>query len=283
VTSGELSSILGEAFRPVANAEETLAKATSRVPEQLLVSWAGRAVVIGIVVLAAIGARRGLRARALDRATLVIALAPASLPLVTSFGGEAVFRVFLFALPGLSLMAACAFNLEPRSEPGTSPRVRLVPVAATVASVVLLAGFLLAYYGKDQQYYFTPEEVAASEWIADHAPAGSLLVEGSGNYPKQFRNYERFTYVAIASEPTSSWRRVLADPAGRLDTWLSDRRYRRALLLITRSQKIDTDTLGPLPEGSLERIERALRSSTAFRVAYQNRDAVVFESASAAP
>ena len=64
----------------------------------------------------------------------------------------------------------------------------------------MLAGFLFAYYGKERQYYFTPEEVAASEYLYEHAPDRSLLIQGSVNYPSQFKNYEHFDYVLLAAE-----------------------------------------------------------------------------------
>ena len=46
-------------------------------------------------------------------------------------------------------------------------------------------------------YVFTTEEVAAATWLADNAPEGSLLVEGSRNYPTQFHNYEYFRYCLL--------------------------------------------------------------------------------------
>ena len=101
-------------------------------------------------------------------------------------------------------------------------------------------------------------------------------MEGSRNYPTQFHDYEHFTYVPIDREPEGSWRELLADPADKLDDWLEDPRYTDAYILITRSQKIAVDDLGSMPLGSLDDVEQALRRSPEFRVAYENRDAVVF-------
>ena len=115
------------------------------------------------------------------------------------------------------------------------------------------------------------------EWVNTHARPGSLLVEGSRNYPAQFRNYERFTYVSIDWEPPESYAPLLVDPAYALEDWLSNPRYSDAYVLITRSQKIAVDSEQYLPLGSLDQVESALRSSREFRVAYDTGDAVVFE------
>ena len=114
-------------------------------------------------------------------------------------------------------------------------------------------------------------------WVAENARDGSLLVEGSRNYPSHFLNYERFTYVAIAREPAESRERVLRDPERHLARWLDNEAYADTYVIITRSQKVEVDRDGSLPQGSLERIERILRRSDRFRVAYSTRDAVVFE------
>jgi len=171
IVQGELGSIADDLFRPVANAEETFSKTRSTLPEQVLVSVAGRGVVLLVGLLALIGAIRLWRRGCLDRSVLVLGAAPAVVPLATSFGGEVIFRVYLFA-----------------------------------------------YYGKDQQYAFTDEEVAAALWVADQGPHGSLLVVGSRNYPGQSRNYEHFVSVAIDREPanprTGSARSWPIRPAG---------------------------------------------------------------------
>jgi len=297
VGAGELNkntqSLIDSFGQPVANAEQTFQKTAVADPALEIISQAGRLVVVALAAVAVVGMVRQWRRRALHPAVLVIAATPAALPFATEFGGEAVFRVFLFAVPAMALLAAAAF------EPGVEPeghrsllrraarpaRARWsIPrtVAVVVLSAGLLAGYTLAYYGKEKQYYFTQEEVDAMAWIAEDARPGSLLVEGSRNYPSQFRNYEYFTYVAIAREPEESWQEVLADPVDRLSRWLDNDEYTDTYLLLTRSQAIDVDQTGPMPPESLAGIERLLRRSPKFEVVFENRDATVFQLASGA-
>lgn len=258
--------------RPVSNASETLEKSATIVSgSQQVVIWGGRGVVIMATLLALWGAWRSWRVRGLRVTAILLMVLPGMLVLMTGFGGEVLFRAFLFAAPFIAFLAAAA--CLPRDGRGF-PMINLVVTA--VVTALLLPGFVISYYGKERQNYFTPDEVAAVSWIQHHGRPGSLLVEGSRNYPTQFHNYENFTYVPIDREPEKSWSAVLADPTDKLDDWLSDPRYTDSYLLITRSQKIAVDDLGSMPMGSLEDLEAALRSSSKFRVAYQNADAVVF-------
>ena len=258
--------------QPVSNANETLEKTSSiAAGSQLVVIWAGRSVVVLATVMALVGAWRSWRVRGLRVTAVLLMVLPGMLVLMTGFGGEVLFRAFLFAAPFIAFLAAAA--CLPRDGRGFPWRNLVATVALTA---VLVPGFLLAYYGKERQNYFTPGEVSALTWVQENARPGSLLVEGSRNYPTQFKNYERFTYVPIDREPEGSWREMLADPADKLDDWLSDPRYTDAYVLITRSQKIAVDTLGSMPIGSLEDIEIALRQSPDFTVAYDDGDAVIF-------
>ena len=149
-------------------------------------------VVLVATVVALIGAWRSWRARGLGMTAALLMALPASLVLITGFGGEVLFRAFLFAAPFIAFLAAAA--CLPRDGRGF-PVKNLVLTALLTA--VLLPGFLLSYYGKEQQNYFTPAELQAVEWVDSQARPDSLLVEGSKNYPAQLRNYERFTYVSI--------------------------------------------------------------------------------------
>ena len=125
-------------------------------------------------------------------------------------------------------------------------------------SAALLFGLLFAYYGKEKQYYFTKNEVEAAKYLYDSAPAGSLLIEGSRNYPSQFRNNEFFTYVPLAREMEEVRVEAAAHPVELFSRWLDNDRYAATYLIITRSQKATVDILGLMPVGALDAIERYL-------------------------
>ena len=140
---------------------------------------------------------------------------------------------------------------------------------------LLLAGMLVAYYGKERMDYFSHDEVRAANYLYTHAPAGSMLISGTGNYPWAFRNYELYKYLAIGDQ---------GSPAPASDRQSGVRAHAlmavgaggSGYLIITRSQRADVEMNGVLPAGSLDRIERAVERSPSFREVYLGRDAQVF-------
>lgn len=263
----EAGSVIASIRLPWTTTEESLSATRSLSDGQVLVALTARGLVVAIAALAALGAYRLHRARRLDGAAPALVLAPLALFAAGDYEGEVLFRVYLFALPFLAYLSAQAFA-------GGRTRRSALTFAAT--ATLMLGAFLVVYYGKERQYYFTPAEVAASRYVSTHAPAGSLLIEGTRNYPVQFKNYERFDYVTLSREPSESHERFASRPVEVMSDWMSDPDHRGAYLIITRSQKAEVEQLGVLPRGSLDQIERALLASPRFKALVRNRDATVF-------
>jgi hypothetical protein len=238
---------------------------------QKLISQAGRAQVALIAVLAVCGLIRRLAQGKWDAAAGVLLVAPIVILIGGNYDGEALFRVFLFALPFAAFFMATL--LYPNRDAG---RGWMTTVVAIGLSAVILTGFLFAYYGKESWSYFSKGEIRAASIVYEHAPADTLLVDGTRDYPNQFHDAERFTYVTLATEPTRSIDQIMKNPVGKLAEWLGDPRYREAYLLITKSQKEQIDAIGPLPRGSLAKIEAALLASPRFQVVYHDEDASLF-------
>jgi hypothetical protein len=236
-----------------------------------------RFLVQAMLVLAFVGIVSRLLRRRPVGLLCALLCAPAVL-LVTDYGGEVLFRVYLFAIPWLGLCAAFAVTAVFDGQP-----TWFAQAARTVAAGVLLVGFLFAYLGKEASNYFTPAEVEVTTWLYEHAPPNSLLVEGSRNYPGSSRNYENFRYVAIGREPADSQARIQADPEAAMYRWMSDDRFSGSYLAITRSQKMAEASVPSMPPGLLDEIENALRASPRFEVLRQNSDAVVFALADGDP
>lgn len=257
---------------PMANAEGNLVD-TSRISEgQALVALAGRAVVVVIGVLAVVGlVRVARRDRAAAITLCVLGAAPMVILATNEFGGEILFRVYLFALPVAAYLGAQALLDPPRI---AQRWARAAPIV--VVSLVLVAGFLLAHFGKDGHYAFTRAEYEAAAWLDEHAPDDSLLIQGSSNYPVQFHNYEHFRYVPIDTEDLRARREIADDPVGVMERWMSDDGDAAAYLLLTRSQEREADVMGTRPARLLEGLESALSASDRFEVAYRNEDAVIF-------
>ena len=251
--------------------ETNLVDTAAVAPEQVIVSYFSRALSVAVALLALLGVVRRVRHGYWDVTAVLFVLAAVAVLPVSSYGGELLFRIYLFSVPFLAFLAAATIFPSPRAGAPV-----LAAPAVLLLTGILLPGFLFAYYGKEHYYYFSPQEVEASEYLYNTAPPGSLLIEGSASYPGQYRNYEYFTYVRILREPEEGRERILADPVATMTRWMSNEDYSAAYLIITRSQKQENDSLRTMPEGALATIESQLAASPHFQTVFSNEDASVF-------
>ncbi|MGW2959549.1 lipopolysaccharide biosynthesis protein [Streptomyces sp. NPDC001220] len=105
-----------------------------------------------------------------ERSLLVLTFVPFLGFGMQSYGGEMALRVFMFALPGAALLAALA--LFPRTgataKEREKDRVSLAPVAALMAGLLLMGGFLVARWGNESFERVRPGEVAAMDYVYAH-------------------------------------------------------------------------------------------------------------------
>jgi hypothetical protein len=250
--------------RPDSNAAESLASAT--VPDQQLVIWAGRALVLAVAALAAYGFLRERRAQR-SWTLALLALAPAPL-VISSYDGEIVFRIYLFALPWLALLAAGAVY-----RPSRPRRSALVPVALLLAMTV---PFTLAYYGKERANYFGPDERAANAWVLDHAEPGSVLMGAALDFPWRDHGYERFTYDWLSQLPLDQRKALSTDPARVVIDAMGRSGAITGYLLLSAAQDPALAYGSDLPLGIQDDVAAALLHSPAFSVAFSNPAATVF-------
>ena len=257
----------------VSDLTETLVDTSAVDPGVAVVVWAGRALTGGVVLLAGLGLVRRLRLGARDGVICALLVAPILTLGATSYGGEAVFRIFFFALPFIAFL--CAGLLFPSGEHCAG---RLTAVTFGLLSCLLILGFLLSNNGKDRQYRFTQDEVAAALWLYGRAGPQTLLVEGARSYPSQFMNYENFIYLPLSNESGEERAEILADPARILDRWFSDPEWQDGYIILTRSQQAYVEAMGVMPKGALDQLAIDLMASPDFLLVYANRDARIFRS-----
>src|SRR5207302_10780486 len=109
---------------------------------------------------------------------LLLAAAPIPAVAANSYGGEIIFRVFLFALPFMAIAGAAVFF--PSQRTGTS---RWTALALGATCLALAAGFCVGNFGQEAIDYFTPGEVAASAWLYRTAPPGTQIVAANSDFP----------------------------------------------------------------------------------------------------
>jgi hypothetical protein len=243
---------------------------------------AARALGAGLALLALAGVVRRLRR---GEPTLLLALlagVPVLLLIAQSYGGEVIYRIYLFSLPWGAVLAAAALVSE-----GSWSWRRAIGVG--VALCVTLALFLPAYFGLDHVNEMRPGEVAASEYFYDRAPGGSVLVLAAPNFPVRVGGrYDEFKIPWGVHDPNlmdahrQGFRHRMLGEGDLPDIESVVRTYQRSsggrgFLAISKSQEVYTRAYGVLPDGSLASLDRALAASPDWRVFYRNEDAAIYE------
>jgi hypothetical protein len=250
------------------------------------------AVTAALWVLAAVGFLRLARSdRPAATGLGVVALAPFPLLVMQSYGGEALLRVGLFALPFMSFLAACALvgphGFRRRSRP---PAVALL--ASGLAAVLLLTTFPLTRYGNERMDWYSPDEVNAVLQLYRLSPRGSVLVAVTDALPWRSTAYADRDYrllitperVPFATGPVPG--KTESVDVGSYDrNMVIDQVLSRmaapsgtpAYVVLTRSQGAELELMGPWPPGALERLDETLRASGFFTPVIENGDAVVFQ------
>jgi hypothetical protein len=208
-----------------------------------------------------------LQWRTLGRvATLaVLAFSPFVVILVQAYGGEAIYRVFLFSAPWCALLiAGMLATLGPALW-------RLV--TACVCTVILAAG-LQGSFMQVALDAFTQPELAASLWLYGHAPHGSLLVLAEDNFPDletaDFNDYNLVVIPAFPNGPPS----INEANIGEVQGWLASLGYRSAYVVFSRSMAAYADFYGA-PYG-YAKLVNAVRSRPGWSVVYRNVDTTIY-------
>jgi hypothetical protein len=276
-----LRQVLGALSNPFDNAHSLGFETANPLPGRRLTALGSPAIILGLWALAGVGAVRRLRQ---GRPTLLLVLlagAPALLALGQNYGGEAIFRIYLFSLPWTVTLAAAA--LAPRSD--ASPRwgrLAAGPIAAGLAVVIVL--FMSAFYGSVELYRVRPGSLAAQRYFYDHARPGSVLGLVSPNVPSRVSGrYDQFkagsTPAALSTK--EAFRHHMLGPA---DLPALSALYRPRLadtpgdvyLSLNADQQVYVEVLGLMPKGALTGLDHALASSPEWSVFYRNGDAVIY-------
>ncbi|WP_338495750.1 hypothetical protein [Streptomyces sp. SJL17-4] len=237
----------------------------------------GSANILMVLALGGLAAAAVLLRRRLVRSALPLLLtAAAPLPMfaVNDYGGEMIFRVYLFGLPGAAFFAAAA--LVPAA--GAASRAaavarRTAAVALPLTLVAMLAGFLPSYYGKEGMHYAPPGETALTRRAFDRAPDGALILAATGAFADSYYRYDHYERWFFTEQEVDENLRMLKDPAGYLAGGIPTGRPAYVILTPTQGEAVIGE--GYLPEGGFDRVGEALKASPLFAVVEESRYGLV--------
>ncbi|MEU8547313.1 lipopolysaccharide biosynthesis protein [Streptomyces roseoverticillatus] len=243
-------------------------------PVHKLVLYTRVVLAGGVLAFAAVGWWRRRRAGIGDVALLVLTAVPFLAFGMQSYGGEVALRVFLFALPGACVLAALA--LFPRAAEGPG-RPLVASLAALLAGLVLVFGFLVARWGNEPFERVRPGEVAAMDFVYAHDKPTVRLLWMSSDPSKNVtpampwgaKDMERVQYDAMLAP---------RDPA-RVDELVTALRKAgpNAYLIVNRGQSVYLQLDAGYAAGWDGRVRQALDGRAELRRVFWNEDAVLYE------
>lgn len=271
-TPEAIRDVLETLGRAEGNLGASLADPTQFGPGAVFVAVVTRATSAFVGLLAVAGWLRRFAAGRLDLPPTLLLLSPLVLIGATSYGGEILFRVYFFALPFMAFYGALLFY--PRQARGTG-RATLAGLLAVSGALVF--GFVFAYFGKDYANRFSANEQAATEYLVRTAPAGSLVIEGNGNYPSRFDHYEQFVMYPLAEWPRAekTWDRP--ETAAELAAIIAAEQPPAAYVVFTNSMITGLSRDGI---AYLTSLERDVAASAEFTRVWSTPDARIYAPAS---
>lgn len=263
-----LNDFMGSLLKPDTNVVSGLAALGTAAPGHVVVAWVDRGLSAAVFVLAALA----FLARPWVRRTSLALLVVAPLPVLAAnaYGGEMIFRAYLFALPAASLLIAVLLL-----ERGSRPRLQVL--AACPVLLALLGGLMFGYYGKESSNYFTKDEVAAARFVAATSPPGSTVVSLTSAVPGLYLRYDDNPMVEFDQQDIEDRRRLVKDPVKGLEGFLPDASPQQpAYIILSRAQAADLYQTGVLPADTVQRMESALSKNPDYIPVFRTKDAVVY-------
>ena len=205
--------------------------------------------------------------RTLGRVSAIAALAfsPFALLFMQAYGGEAIYRVFLFSAPWCALLIADLL-VELRAT-----LWQRLAVASTC--FVALAAGLQGLYGPVAVYSFTKAELAASLWLYDHAAPGSMLVLADDNFPRlETANYNSYTLRIMPTGPQLT--EISLDEVNRVEAWIDSFRNRSVYAVFSSSMAADA-TYFNSPRDYAQ-MATAVQSTPGWSVVYRDADTTIY-------
>jgi len=236
-----------------------------------------RALALTVWFIVAIAVYRYRRSIGALLVPLILAIVPFGLVLVQSYGGEAIYRVFLFSAPWCAFLIA---DLGGRLRwPGR--------VKAAVASVALILAALATMQGRhgqltnDQQ---SAESVAAAQYLYAHAEPGATVVLAAPDFPSRLSsNYGTFNTTVPVGEPDLVKGAGLKNvtfygeylPA--IESFTRSFNGTTAYLVVSNEMANYTTYFGYEPPGAMTNLRNTLNNAPQWTVFYRNPDVTIYQ------
>jgi hypothetical protein len=257
-------------------------------PGHELVVLAARLLSLAIFAMSGVGVVARFARGRRDLTAPLLAMVPLSMVLAQSYGGEMIYRVFLFALPWCSFLVASALVDRVRPSGDDTSNRPLGPVRS-IAVGFLLAGmtalFLPAAFGLERFNHIPPEEVAASTWFEENAAPDSVLTTIAPNFPSEITaDYAMFRTpwgtwgtAVIGEDPRFMNRELTAADVPAVINYLQWFGSGDVYVALGPSQSAYEDSFRDVPPGTVEHLGELLTAAPGVEVVYRSGDVTILK------
>ncbi len=215
----------------------------------------------------------------------IIMFGSSAVVLLSNYGGEAVFRVYLYSLPGAAILLAPALKTA-LTHRTPSARMGLFPLASSVAALLVFIGAMQCTFGGWFTGLVSTREVAVERHLERAAGEKGQIAAVSLGFPQQltWRYVPQDRAATVLQDPlygiTNSYQGTSgADPTyvDALAYAVKTRTPDLPVYVVVKSPLLTTqlDQLGLLKQGALERIATHFRN-TDWQPVYSAADFLVF-------
>lgn len=214
---------------------------------------------------------------------VVLAIVPFGLLLAQNYGGEAIYRVFLFSAPWCAfLIGRLAADWAPRF----AALVRLRWAGTAVATVVLLLMLVGTIQGRHGQLEVDEQhaaDITAAQYLYANGQPGATILLATPDFPSRLTaNYGEFNRSVPVGEPDlvtgANLRGVLdGDALPAIESFAGSFHGTTTYLVITDEMRRQANYFGYLPNGSLDALQAALSDAPQWTIFYRNPGVVIYQ------
>lgn len=266
-------------LNPLSNAKNASVEKVSASAQMEFVSQCARLLSVFVWALAIIGFFKGLWRGKRDLIAAILMVAPFVVIAGQSYGGEAIYRVYLFSLPFAALLAARFLMTH-------VDRAFLWRFAKPfVVLSVCLTMMMPAYFGLESINEIPSGEVEASRHFYETAPHGSLLLTVVASFPMRSKgSYDQYqlpsggdiapslsTYPDF-EEQSDTTPKLFALLEGTMNATPGIEKY----VVLSTGQQRATDLLAIGSPTMIPDLEAVVSTSPDWKLAYSNEDARLY-------
>lgn len=224
-------------------------------------------------------------------APMVMAFGSIGLLAGQSYGGEAIFRVYLYAIPGCVLLIApmliAALDATPSRAQSPVRRIGTrVGVAVAGLGTLGAATFgLQGYFGLWPLIIENRAQIEDTQALVEDSPAGSTFtmlypagfpIRSTAKYVEQAEANELFDAPLNYYGPEYMLEFPTADQLEAFE-WEASQKDTPSYVILTRQSLEAMKYYGFMQDGAADTFERWLRANPAWSVLSQDTDTIVFE------